>query len=112
MARGSVGAALSPRLTPAGATLCINLLGSFLIGIVLAASALLSPQNSGFGLIWASVGFLGGFTTVSGFALHVLEFSRSGRARAARSLALGTVAGGVALAYAGQWLGAPLLGAL
>lgn len=53
-------------------TLCINILGSFLIGVV-AALALKRPElNPRWVLFW-KVGICGGFTTFSSFALESFQ---------------------------------------
>jgi CrcB protein len=108
--RGVMTARLAPRFSVAGATLLINLSGSFLIGLAFAVSLVPNPYLGGMGILFASIGFLGGFTTVSGFALHVLELARSGRLLGAGMLACGTLAGGVLLAFAGQRFGLVFLG--
>lgn len=108
--RAVMTARFAPRLSAVGATLVINLSGSFLIGLALAASFAPSPVLAGIGLLVATAGFLGGFTTVSGFALQVLELARIQRWCGAGALACGTLAGCVLVAFAGLHLGRIFLG--
>jgi len=101
---GAVGAALrflavSLIGTP-GATLIVNVVGSFLIG---AAYVALSPRLSPL----LVTGVLGGFTTFSAFALDTLRLAEAGQAAQAALyvgasvlLSLGAVASGAALARA------------
>jgi fluoride exporter len=110
--RAVMTARFARRLSVAGATLVINLSGSFLIGLALAASFAPHPLLEGMGLLVATAGFLGGFTTVSGFALQVLELARGGRWRGAGALACGTLAGCVLAAFAGLHLGRIFLGGI
>lgn len=110
--RAVMTARFAPRLSAVGATLVINLSGSFLIGLALAFSFAPHPLREGMGPLVATAGFLGGFTTVSGFALHVLELARAGRKGRAGALACGTLAGCVLVAFAGLHLGRVFLGGL
>ena len=59
-------------------TLCINLLGSFLIGVVSEASVQCSGMNRNLAL-FLKVGVCGGFTTFSSFSLETLELLEEGR---------------------------------
>ena len=75
-ARYSIGLAVGVRAFPF-ATLSINLVGSFLIGLVLALGAhgRLSPQTT----TALAVGFLGAFTTYSTFAWEAFTLGRTDR---------------------------------
>lgn len=53
-------------------TLCINILGSFLIGLVAAYAAKHAELNPRWVLFW-KVGICGGFTTFSSFALETCQ---------------------------------------
>lgn len=104
MLRASMTSLLSHRLHPAGAIFVINALGSLFIGFAFglalgfATSAGATELPKAF--ILFGMGLLGGFTTVSTFALQVHELWVAGRTRAA------LVAGG------GSVLLCPLMAAL
>ncbi len=60
------------------ATFCVNLLGSFLIGVayvVIVQKQILSPELR----LWLMTGFLGGFTTFSSFSLEALQLWQEGQ---------------------------------
>jgi CrcB protein len=100
VARHAVQAAF--RLHPAG-TLTVNLAGSFLIGLCAAWAERGAPWVRP----WLMTGFLGGFTTFSAFSLENLRMLREGHAGSALLYACASVAGGVALAFAGYALARP-----
>ena len=90
---------LAPGPFPA-ATLLINLAGSFLIGVVYVLGMERSTLSEPLRLALA-VGFLGGFTTFSAYALEITRLLENGRpGLAALYLAASTV-GGVAAASLG-----------
>jgi CrcB protein len=80
-------------------TLCVNAIGSLIIGVLSALFMrdALPPSARAF---WI-VGVLGGFTTFSAFSIETLELLRNGRTGAAFLYALGSVLIGVTLAFAG-----------
>ena len=81
-------------------TLAINIIGSFLIGIIAslaAKNAKLDPNM----VIFLKVGICGGFTTFSTFALETTSLFQSGRVWAAVLYILLSVTGCIA----GVWLG-------
>jgi CrcB protein len=83
-------------------TLAVNVLGAFLIGVFAGLAADLGPLARDF-LI---VGFCGGFTTVSSFALQTLALGLDGETRAALlNIAASTALSLLAVA-AGYWLAA------
>jgi fluoride exporter len=84
-------------------TLLVNLSGSFLIGLVAA----LAERGAPWARPWLMAGFLGGFTTFSAFSLENLRLVREGMAATALGYALASVAGGLALAFAGYMLARP-----
>jgi CrcB protein len=97
---GAVGAGLraglSRAMRPHRAVLAVNLSGAFLAGVLLATMGdgdMPAPDHP----LWAfaALGVLGGYTTVSSFALHAVTLGRG--------------AGGYVLATA---LGCPLAAAL
>jgi fluoride exporter len=59
-------------------TFIVNLLGSFLIGVVyvvIVEKQMLSPEMR----LWLMTGFLGGFTTFSSFSLETLQLWQQGQ---------------------------------
>lgn len=73
---------LSGRMAAHRAILCINLSGSFLAGALLGAleaSAGSEPPLTDTLWLMGAVGVLGGYTTVSTFALQVLSLGRQAR---------------------------------
>lgn len=77
MARYSINIYFKPHKKPA-ATLIVNMLGSFLFGLILAANLVI---NDSFYLFFAS-GFLGAFTTFSTFTLETINiFNNRGLSR-------------------------------
>jgi fluoride exporter len=83
-------------------TLLINVLGSFVIGLVAALT--LTPERVGMHpdlRIFLMVGICGGFTTFSAFSLQTLELLQTGDAWPAA----GYVLGSVALCLGAVWCG-------
>jgi len=83
------------------ATLAVNALGSFLLGLLMGAGGegrwLVPPGMQ----VLVGVGFLGAFTTFSTFSFETLEAFKLGDPR----MAFANVAGNLALALAACWLG-------
>jgi CrcB protein len=108
---GAVGSvlryAVQTALRPASSgfpwgTLMVNLVGSFLIGL---CAALAERQGAGSWIRpWLMVGLLGGFTTFSAFSLENVQMLRNGQAGLVLAYVLVSVAGGLALAFAGYML--------
>lgn len=92
VARASLAGALGGYLSPAGAIFSVNLSGSFLIGAAFSATVVFGSGQgaliSDLVFLFFGLGFLGGFTTVSTFTLHVLHFWDNGDRRVAAQLAL------------------------
>jgi len=82
-------------------TLAVNLLGSFLIGVVWVLFAARGWQA---GLPFVLTGVLGGFTTFSAFSLDTLRLVEAGRFGAAGGYVAASVAGSLAACGAGLWL--------
>jgi CrcB protein len=105
LARYLTGTAIAERLGarfPWG-TLTVNLIGSFLIGLLmtlLTERVSVSP-NWRFALV---VGFLGGYTTFSSFEWETYAAVRDGAFWAGAL----NIIGSVTLGYAAVWLGATL----
>ncbi|NNF58338.1 MAG: fluoride efflux transporter CrcB [Rhodothermaceae bacterium] len=79
-------------------TWAANLLGCFLIGLVLPF--VLAPQHETARLL-AVTGFLGAFTTFSTFSLDTFSLGMAGRPGLALLNALGSVAAGLVLVWLG-----------
>ncbi|MDK7721919.1 fluoride efflux transporter CrcB [Peptoniphilus lacrimalis] len=58
-------------------TIIINILGSFLIGLIVAAS--LKSSISEFKINFLKTGFCGGFTTFSTFSLEIINLLEKGK---------------------------------
>lgn len=83
-------------------TLAINVVGSFLAGLLLEwATSRLSPVVG----TAITVGFLGAFTTYSAFSVQVMTLVREGRPVVAGAYLVGSVALGLVAALAGLHLG-------
>ena len=84
-------------------TLCVNILGCFLMGVVIEAAALkysLSQEMRAF----LTTGILGGFTTFSAFALD-FAFLYERKASLLAAFYLGaSVLGSILALFAGLWL--------
>lgn len=85
-----VAALLGPRLP--WATLAINVLGSFAIGLF-AAATVVDGRLAGFADArpFVMAGLCGGFTTFSAFSLQTVELIQGGEAGWALAYALGSV---------------------
>jgi CrcB protein len=86
-------------------TLAVNLAGSLLLGLV-AGSLARRPERGRVLRPLLAIGFLGALTTMSGFALELVDLSREGRVPSALAYAGVTVGGGLALAHLGLRRGA------
>jgi len=98
---GAVMTALTGQRFPWG-TLLINVAGSFVIGLIAAATVapgrvLMNPDLR----IFLMVGLCGGFTTFSAFSLQTLELTQAGEIWPAAAY----VVGSVVLCLAAVWLG-------
>ena len=89
-------------------TLTVNILGSFLIGLMVELLALrysLSHEWQGFIII----GILGGFTTFSAFSLEVGLMIEKGQISTAALYALGSMFVGLVALFAGLFAGRALV---
>ncbi|MBK5253470.1 MAG: fluoride efflux transporter CrcB [Peptostreptococcaceae bacterium] len=84
-------------------TLLINILGSLLIGIVVAISAKSCIMNDN-AMLFLKVGLCGGFTTFSSFALETQELMADGNVIASAAYVILSVSFCVFAVYIGQAL--------
>ena len=84
------------------ATLCVNGIGAFLIGLFMAAC------TNGDWKLMLTVGLCGGFTTYSTFSAQSLEMLRSGNYLNAGAYILGTVVLCLLFVWAGMYVGTKL----
>lgn len=108
MARAALSGVLIRQMPAAAAVSIINASGSLMIGLALGvALASISQFNAAevpLGFSFFAVGLMGGFTTVSTFALQVQELWQAGKPRAAIATALGSTLICPALAALGVFL--------
>ena len=90
-------------ISPIWATLGINVLGSFAIGLIYAISLERAAVNE----LWRigiQVGFLGGFTTFSSFSLDTLVVLMEGKSLTALFYVVSSIGGGIGAAALGLLL--------
>jgi CrcB protein len=85
------------------ATLMVNLVGCFLIGLLFGWSQRNEWFSSDSWLILAT-GFCGGFTTFSAFALENVNLFTKGQSLVSITYTAASVIGGVLLCRVGVWL--------
>ncbi len=85
-------------------TLGVNLIGAFLIGLIVQVLALKFSAPEPLRLLLVT-GFLGGYTTFSAFALETTAMLQRGEVAPAALYVALSVLGTVALVLLGQWLG-------
>ncbi|HAU36337.1 MAG TPA: fluoride efflux transporter CrcB [Phycisphaerales bacterium] len=89
-------------------TLAVNLLGSFVIGLLAAVfSERIVSENLRIGLL---IGVLGAFTTFSTFSLETVQLVQDRQYAWAAANVAGSCALGIALVFAGLFAGRALLG--
>lgn len=105
MGRFAVSNAAAKRLGKAfpWGTLMVNASGALVAGWLLARYGL---QHHDPTWIFAIIGLLGGYTTVSSFSLQTLELYQSGQATRAALNVASTLGLGLLMATLGWWLGA------
>jgi CrcB protein len=109
MARYAIGAWLSRGLFPTG-TLAVNVLGSFLLGLLLFhgdVQLLLDPVPRA----TLGAGVLGGFTTMSAFAVEAVELADEGHPELAAGYVALTLVLCLVAAGLGRWTAPALTGA-
>lgn len=87
------------RATPAAGTLCVNLIGSFVLGLLTGAAV------TGDWLALVGVGFCGALTTFSTLALEIWDAAQDERPRQAATLMLLHLVLGLGAAWLGWVLG-------
>ena len=94
-------------------TLCVNMVGSFLIGLIAGAQMELSDSPT-MRLLTALVvtGFLGAFTTFSAFSLENVSLVRREQLALAAANVLANCILGLLLAFVGLWASKYLVGVL
>lgn len=95
LASGRWGASAAPL-----ATACINVSGSFLIGL-LAGMLATRPGLSPLWRLFVATGILGGYTTFSTFALDALGLAGGGAVLSSVAYVVGSVVLGIAAAFCG-----------
>ena len=82
-------------------TFCANLLGCLLIGLLTRYFMRNSSENQSSLILFATIGFCGGFTTFSSFANENLSFIRSGDYAILLSYSLLSISTGILMVYLG-----------
>ena len=82
-------------------TFCANLLGCLLIGLLTGYFLRNSSENQSSLILFATIGFCGGFTTFSSFANENLSFIRSGDYAILLSYSLLSISTGILMVYLG-----------
>lgn len=72
-------------------TMCINILGSFAMGLLVGWLARTTPDNAQAIRLFIAVGVLGGFTTFSSFSLDAITLMQEGKTAAMVSYVLVSV---------------------
>jgi fluoride exporter len=103
MARYGIGRATLHHEALLWSTVGINVIGSFLLGLLVAEHWFDRDLREGLG-----VGFLGGFTTFSTFSVQVVLDVDAGQAGRAAAYLVASVVGGIAAAACGYVLGRKL----
>ena len=88
-------------------TLSVNVLGSFLIGIIMGVLMMAVPKGAGISeeaRLFLVVGVLGGFTTFSSFSLETLTLLRTGQMLLGAVNVVVNCLLGIVAAYAGWYL--------
>lgn len=102
---GALGAVLRYLVTlgfafPLG-TLCVNVIGSFLMGMVFVW---VSSKAAGNAQLFLMTGVLGGFTTFSAFSLDVLKMIEGGRWAYVSQYVLASVILSIAAVFVGAYI--------
>jgi CrcB protein len=99
--------ALSKLLNPAFpfpiGTFAVNILGSLLIGFILGYAFKNSEMSNPF-ILFLTVGFCGGFTTFSAFALENLTFLKNGEYTSFAVYSISSLLLSIVAVFLGFWL--------
>lgn len=82
-------------------TFTINIIGSFIIGVIAALAMKTNSLNPKI-VLFLKVGICGGFTTFSSFALETNDLIKDGKINIAVLYAVLSVAAGIIAVFAGQ----------
>lgn len=85
------------------ATLCVNVIGSFIIGLVFAMSIKEAGLSNNWKLFLAT-GICGGFTTFSAFSLENMGLMQSGKIGIAVTYIFLSIVLGIVATFLGYWL--------
>ena len=88
---------------PSG-TMIVNILGSLLIGLIIGYS--IKPEQSAYAIL--VIGFCGGFTTFSTFAMDGIKLIRSELWLSFATYASVSIVGGLLAVILGLWIGSKL----
>lgn len=120
MGGGALGSALRHLVQVGGArvlgaflpwgTLAVNVVGSLLLGVVVALATAQTPSLSPQARLLLGTGVLGGFTTYSSFNAELLQTLEAGQLGKAALYLFVTIAAALAAGALGLWLGRSLQG--
>lgn len=85
------------------ATMCVNILGSLIMGVIIGVIASMMPRGKEFYLL-TCVGALGGFTTFSAFSYEAYMLLERGAWMEAAAYILGSVILCILAFFVGMWL--------
>ncbi|MBT8286258.1 MAG: fluoride efflux transporter CrcB [Flavobacteriaceae bacterium] len=84
-------------------TFSVNIIGCFLIGLILGIATKSAALNNTF-LVFLTIGFCGGFTTFSSFALENYGMLREGQIFSFLIYTLSSILAGILAVAMGLWL--------
>jgi CrcB protein len=90
-------------------TLTVNIVGSFILGVILASLTRKAGLNADYWRIFLGTGFCGGFTTFSAFAVENFNLLEGKLSMIAVAYILASVVGGLLAVWAGFTLSRSIL---